>query len=208
MDFITHALMGAGVARLLSPRREWIPQLSLAAVLGSQLQDADPWLYLIHPSMYGKYHRVATHNLWALALVGIVSATIAWAINRVQPWRRFGWFVSDNLPRSSFPDPIRHAPLRWGLAVAIPSAYLHFLGDVITGFGNILPFWPFSSYDASLHAVTSFDWVIFSSTLAWHVILRQERFSQKGNWTITGLYGLLVTGYVVARLIWGSSTVW
>lgn len=206
MDFITHALIGAGVARLASPKRKWIPQLSLAGILGSELQDADSWLYLIHPYLYGKYHRVASHNLWGLAIVGLVAAGLAWLITRVRPWRRFGWFVADNLPREESPLP--HVPWRWFALVALIAAYLHFAADAITGFGNIEPFWPWSSWDISLHAVTSFDLPIFASTLAWHFSLRGLHLSRKGEVGITVVYVVCVVVYVLARLHWGQPTAW
>lgn len=206
MDFITHALVGAGAARLISPRREWIPQLSLSAVLASEIQDADPWLYLIDPAYYGLYHRVATHNLWALAVLGTVSAGLSFLICIPPSWRRFGWFVAPGLPKESSPG---RAPFKLLLLAAIPAAYLHLLGDVITGFGNILPFWPFSRYDASLHAVSSFDWVIFLATLVWHLVLRSGWLrGKKQELMLTGGYAALIALYVIGRLIFCSPTVW
>jgi membrane-bound metal-dependent hydrolase YbcI (DUF457 family) len=211
-------LVGAGAARLLSPRREWIPQLTLGAVLASELQDADFWLYLIHPSYYGRYHRVASHNVWALAAIAVACAALAWLITRVKPWRRFGWFVANNLPRDSLSphdaipawnaNPVSHAGIVWFIIPALAAAYLHFLGDVITGFGNVMPFWPWSHWDASLHAVSSFDVVIFSLTLAWHIVLRRFPLTRGKEWGVTGVYAGIVVLYVAARWIWGEPTVW
>ncbi len=206
MDFITHALIGAGAARLISRRREWIPQLSLAAVLAAELQDADFWLYVIQPYYYGKYHRVASHNLWALAAIGLTCAAAAWAITRVAAWRRFGWFVADNLPQT--PEPVAHAPFLWFALVANVSAYLHVLADMITGFGNIFPFWPWSEYDASLHAVTSFDIVVFCTTFSWHLALRSFSHSRRREILITIVYAAIVVFYVLGRKYWASPTVW
>ena len=58
MDFITHSLVGAGVARLACPKKEWLPQLTLAGLLGSLAMDGDSWLAFINQDAYGLYHRV------------------------------------------------------------------------------------------------------------------------------------------------------
>lgn len=209
MDFITHALVGAGAARIGSPKREWIPQLSLAGILGGELQDADPWLYLIDPSYYGKYHRVTTHNLWALMLIALACAGIAWWVTRVRPWRRFGWFVTDNLPRPDSPEPpIDHAPWRWFFLVAMISAYLHLLYDTFTGFGNIQPLWPWSAWDPSLAAVSSFDAVILAVTLGWNVSMRYFTLARKAEIRLTAVYALAMALYVGGRYLWCESTVW
>jgi len=206
MDFITHALIGAGTARLASPKREWIPQLSLAGILASELQDADFWLYLIQPYYYGKYHRVASHNLWALFLIGLACAGIAWAVTRVRPWRRFGWFVADNLPRED--PPPAHVPWAWFAFVAVVAAYLHFAADWITGFGNLQPLWPWSAWDPSLRAVTSFDLPIFVATLAWHLSMRWFQPGRRGEGWMTVIYAAAVALYIAACHLWGSPTVW
>jgi membrane-bound metal-dependent hydrolase YbcI (DUF457 family) len=205
LDFVTHSLVGAGVAKLLAPRQNWVPQLSAAALAGSLLQDADSWLYLLGPNVYGKYHRVASHNLWGLALVALASATLAWLLANKSVCRRFGWFVAPNLPRE---EPVPRAPWLLFLAVAAMSAYLHLAMDMITGFGNVWPFWPWSQWDASLHAVTSFDLLIFSTTFGWHVYMRRDPISRRRQWGATAAYAAVIIVYVAARMAWGEPTVW
>lgn len=205
MDFITHSLVGAGVAKLLAPRRKWVPQLTAAGLGASLLQDADSWLYLLGPNFYGKYHRVASHNLWGLLLVALVSAWLAWGLGRLRSCRRFGWFVATNLDSKSV---ITRAPWLLCFAVAILAAYLHLALDLPTGFGNLVPLWPWSSWDASLHAVCSFDWVIFGSTFGWHLYLREaQRLRGRHVW-VTLAYAALIAVYVALRLAYGERTVW
>lgn len=204
MDFITHTLLGAGVARLVSPRRELLPQVSLAAIGGSLLQDGDSWLYLIDPSFYGKYHRVGSHNVWALALIGLLAAGIAWLVSAWPRARRFGWFVSDNLP----PDvPLPRATYRLLAIAGVGCAYLHFAADTITGFGNVLPFWPFSSWDSSMHAVSSFDVVIFCATIAWFFTARLLNWSRPREAVLTACYFVVMAAYVLARWKFGEPSI-
>jgi membrane-bound metal-dependent hydrolase YbcI (DUF457 family) len=206
MDFITHSLMATGAVRLAVPEKVWRPQLALAAVLGSLLQDADSWLYLIGPEYYGKYHRIASHTVWGLALIALACAAAAWGLAAVRPWRRFGWFVETNLaPGGDLPP---RAPFRWFFLVALMAAYLHFAADLTTGFGNLLFFWPWSSFDFSLRAVNSFDWVIFSCTLGWHIVLRRLEWPRRREAVITAVYALLIIGYVAARLLFAEPTIW
>lgn len=202
---MTHTLVGAGVGRLLSPRREWIPQLSAAGVAASMLQDADSWLYLLGPNYYGLYHRVASHNLWALAIVALASASLAWALSRFERCRRFGWFVTENLPPT---EPVPRAPWLLLLAVSVFAAYLHLAFDIPTGFGNLWPLWPWSTWDVSLHAVTSFDVVIFGCTMGWHVYLRQSKGPCWRDVSLSALYALVIVVYVIGCLAWGKRTVW
>lgn len=207
MDFVTHTLVGAGAARLISPRRDLRPQICLAGVLGSLLPDADSWLYLLGPNMYGRYHRTVSHTIWCLILVALVSASIAWVLTLVRPWRRFGWFVCPNLPREWTPVPDH---LRWGwfALAALAAVALHWPLDIITGFGNLTPFWPWSQWDASLHAVTSFDWFLFLWTLTWHCTARQLDLPRRREAGLGLLYAAVVVGYVLLRLRFGHSTVW
>jgi membrane-bound metal-dependent hydrolase YbcI (DUF457 family) len=205
MDFITHSLVGAGVARLAAPKRSFVQQLSLAGVAASLLQDADFWLYNIDPNYYGRYHRVASHSVWALALIALAAATLAWAIARKPRARRFGWFVSDNLPGSAEVPRARWVAFA---GVALAAAYLHVAMDAITGFGNVLPLWPWSTWDASLAAVTSFDWIIFAGTLGWHVVLRTGKWTRRQEWIVSGAYALAIIVYVGLRAAYGEPTVW
>lgn len=206
MDFITHSLVGAGVARLACPRRAWRPQLTLAGLLGSLLMDGDSWLIFLGPDAYGFYHRVLTHNVFALTGLALAGATLAQAAGGVARWRRFGWFCAPNLAQEE-PEPER-AP--WGLlfTVAAAAAGLHWCYDVITGYGNLKPWWPFSQREVALRAVYSFDWVIFGLTLGWHLVIRELEWPRRREAWITAGYFVIIAGYVAARMLWGAPTCW
>ncbi len=205
MDFITHTLMGTGLGRLAAPRRELLPQFCLAGALGSLLQDGDSWLHLLGPNHYGLYHRVVTHSLLGLTVVGCVAGLMAWGAGGVGAWRRFGWYVSPNLPADAS---VVRAPLGGLIGVGLVAAYLHWCADVITGFGNLTLFWPWSNRDFSLHAVYSFDAVIFSATLAWHILIRRLDWPRRRESALTAGYMILVIAYVFVRWKWGTPTVW
>ena len=214
MDFLTHSLVGAGAARLLSSRREQLPQYSMAAVLGALLIDADPWLYLVDPAWYGLYHRVVTHSLVGMVGVALLSAAIAWLVfawfwrrrNEDRFWdkaRRFGWYVSPNLTETQNPARASYAAL---LMAATVGVLLHWGYDVITGFGNMRPFWPWSDYEASLYAVMSFDAVIFSSTLGWHILVRRLNWPRRKELWVSLAYWTLIIVYVAMRYASGVRT--
>lgn len=139
-----------------------------------------------------------------LAVTALLAATLAWTAGTVRGWRRFGWFVADNLP----PEPTTSRP-PWFLflAIAVPAALLHFAFDVITGFGNMKPFWPWSDWDASLHAVSSFDFTIFASTLGVYLALRYYDATRRQTLGYGSVYLLAVALYVVARHVWGPSSI-
>lgn len=205
MDFVTHALAAAGAGRLIAPRREQIPQLTLSALLGGLLMDFDSWLALGGLSAYGRYHRTVSHTVWALAALALLSALLGWLAAARPGWRRFGWFASDTLDRAAQPPP--RAGAGWFLAVAGAAAALHWVGDWITGFGNLEPFWPWSAWDPSLRAVKSFDVAIFSATLAWHVTLRAGRFTRRGEaWLGLGWLAAVAL-YVAARMVFCEPTI-
>ena len=209
MDFLTHSLVGTGAARLICPDRKILPQLSLAAILGSEIMDGDAWLYLLGPNYYGFYHRVISHSVLGLTASALVAATMGWGAGGVKSWRRFGWFVTSNIPKeNAVAPPLSRAPWRIHLAVASAGAALHFLGDVITGFGNMTPFWPWSHWDASLRAVYSFDVVIFPTTLAWHLLIRNLDLSRRREWPITLGYFVFVAAYVSIRMRAGEPAIW
>ena len=203
---MTHTLVGTGVARLAAARREWLPQLAVTAIGAGLLPDADSWLYLIDDSYYGRYHRVFSHSIWALAILAVVSVLLARAVTTPGIARRFGWFVTPNLPREG--DVPTRVPWKLMFLVAFASVYLHLLGDSFTGFGNVLPLWPWSPWDASMHAVSSFDVVIFSTTIAWHLGTRQLEWPRRREAWLTAGYCVLIAVYVAGRLAWGEPTVW
>lgn len=204
MDFITHSLVGAGLARVLSPRRKWLPQLSLAGLAGSLLMDGDSWLYLIGPNYYGRYHRVLSHSLVVLGPTVLVGATLAWSAGAVRPWRRFGWFVADNLPLE---ESIDRPPWALFLLITALAAGLHWCFDAITGFGNMCPLWPWSMWDASLHAVSSFDPFILAGTLAWCLTMRYKDSPPREARIFSAIYLLLVILYVAVRLRWATPSI-
>ncbi len=214
MDFLTHSLVGAGAARLLCRQPNQLPQLSIAAVLGALLIDADPWLYLIDPSYYGLYHRVVTHSIVGMVGVTLVSAGIVWTFYAllwrypedrpfIAPAKRFGWFVSSNFTGDEQPQRLKYFPL---VAAAGAGVALHWVYDVITGFGNMEPFWPWSRYDASLHAVISFDPVIFSATLGWHIVIRRLSLVRRKEVWISLGYAVGIAAYVAIRYASGVRT--
>jgi LexA-binding, inner membrane-associated putative hydrolase len=203
MDFITHTLMGAGACRLIVRDRTLLPQVTLAAVLGSLIQDGDSWLYLIGSHYYGLYHRVASHSWIGLLACGIAAACLAWLVTCVPKWRRFGWFVSSNLPKAEEIAP--HPPLRLFITAALIAAYLHWCADVITGFGNMLPLWPWSRWDASLRIVFSFDLIIFTTTLGWHIAVRRLDWPRRKEAVIAAGYLVLMAVYLTAR--WKSGVI-
>lgn len=205
MDFVTHALVGAGVARLAAPKKEWLPQLTLAGLLGSLLMDGDSWLFFLGPDAYGFYHRVLTHNVFALGALSLASSGLAWGAGRVRPWRRFGWFVAPDLAPGADPTP---APWRIAIGVALAAAALHWLYDFITGFGNLRPLWPLSQKEYALAAVESFDWVIFSVTLGWHILIRHLDLPRRKEAWLTAAYLAAILAYVACRHAWGRPTVW
>lgn len=203
MDFVTHALVGAGVARLAAPQKEWLPQLTLAGLLGSLLMDGDSWLIFLGPDAYGFYHRVLTHNVFALGMLSLASSGIAWGAGRVRPWRRFGWFVSPNLPPGTEPTP---APWRIFIGIALTAAFFHWLYDFFTGYGNLKPLWPFSQKEYTLAAVASFDWLIFSVTLGWHLLIRHMDWPRRKEAWLTAAYLATIIAYVACRHAWGQPT--
>ena len=188
---------------MIAPSWELRPQFCLAGVLGSLLQDGDSWLYLLGPNYYGLYHRVASHSWIGLACIGSIAALLAWQVSRVQQWRRFGWFVHPNLEKDLA---LPRATLALLLATALAAAYVHWCADAITGFGNVLPFWPWSKWDASLHAVTSFDAVIFVATFTWHLATRQLILSRKEEAMLGISYVSFLMIYVIIRNATGERT--
>lgn len=207
MDFITHSLIGVGAARLLVGRRDLRPQVTLAALLGALVIDGDSWLYLIDPSYYGRYHRVASHSILGVMAVGLFCAAVPWVLARAWPKaRRFGWFANENLRREEAVPPL--APFWMFAAAAWLAACLHVPMDAITGFGNVQPFWPWSTWDASMHAVTSFDTVIYGLTFAWHIVLRRLKWPRRKEAIATGIYAAMVIGYILFRWLVTEPTFW
>lgn len=168
MDFITHTLVGVGATRLVVRRRDRLPQLTLGAILGSLLIDSDSLIGVFGGvNAYGLWHRVASHSLLGMPLFALLSATIAWGVMAWKRPRRFGFYLSPDLDAT----PPR-APFAAFLGVAVLCVGLHWCGDFITAYGNLLPLWPWSRTDVSRQWVNSFDWVIFLTTLGGFTAVR------------------------------------
>lgn len=205
MDFVTHTLIGVGFARLAAPRKDAVQQLSLAGVFGSTLMDSDSWLALTGPGNYGRYHRVLTHSVWGLALCIVASAALVALLRMPKKWRRFGWFVSPNLPPGADPAPVSFGLL---LGVAAFAAAAHWVGDWITGFGNLEPFWPWNTHEYKLSAVTSFEPFLFTITLAWHLVIRHYDWPRRREAWATLIWLLAFVGFVAYRAAFSEPTVW
>ena len=206
MDFITHTLVGSSIARCACRARGALGQMSVAAVFASLLPDADSALALMGQEVYGRYHRVMSHSIVGLIVVVILAAGLSRLVALPSAWRRFGWFVSDNIPPDEpVPDLV---PFRVLLAMAACGAGAHWVGDWITGYGNITPLWPWVERDISLAAVNSFDPVLFASTLICHVVLRQFPHGERRCWAITATWFAICAAYVAAKATWGEAAVW
>lgn len=205
MDFITHSLVGAATARLVTPRKELLPQATLAGIGGSMLMDSDSWLFFLGPDAYGRFHRVFTHCIWMLVFWVVLSAALVRVIGYVRVSRRFGWFLTANLA----PEPISpRAP--WGLLllIAAVAAAMHWLGDVITGYGNLQPYWPFSKHEYSFNIVTSFDWFIFGVTFSYHLATRELDWPRRKEAWLAGAWLAAVISYLFIRHALGYGSVW
>lgn len=205
MDFVTHTLMSVGAMRIISPKKEWRPQLSLAAILGSVAQDADLWLFFLGDSFYGKYHRTISHTFYGLVLIAIIAAIITWAVSLNKSVRKFGWFVEDNLKNNSIL--VEHIPFVWFLLISLTAVSVHWIGDLITGFGNLMPFYPLSSWDPSLRLVNSFDWFIFSLTLFWYVVIRKLDLPKKKELFCNSGYFFILIIYLICRCLFCERTI-
>lgn len=205
MDSITHTLIGVGAARLVSGRSEHRPQLALAAAAASLLPDTDSVLALAGLSTYGLYHRMFSHSLIGLSAIALISATLAWGLAAVPDIRRFGWFVVPNLPRNGAIPSRTTWPMF--LLAAGAAVTLHWCADAITGYGNIIPLWPWNRWEASLRAVSSFDTVIFVSTLGWHMLTRHLNWPRRKEALLTAFYCALLIIYVFTRWQVGPPTI-
>lgn len=205
MDFITHSMVGVGAARLICPRRDWLPQVTLSAVLGSLLMDADALVALGGLNYYGFYHRVFTHSAIGLTGIAMLSMSLAWLMARWPMSRRFGWFLTPDLSPGTRPGP---APWRLFVLTACVAAALHWCGDVITGYGNLQPFWPWSTREASMHLVSSFDWPIFLGTITWFLTARLLEWPRRREALLTGSWAFLTLAYLAGRELFTSRSIW
>jgi membrane-bound metal-dependent hydrolase YbcI (DUF457 family) len=205
MDFLTHGLYGAGAARLVSPRCEWLGQLSIAALLDSLLMDCGSFIYWIREDLYGKYHRVFTHSIIGLLGTALISALIVHMVCRLRIVRRFGWFVSPNLPDDSNPS---NAPLKWLILVSAMSCFLHMLFDLITAYGDMSVLWPFNHQDGSLKLVNSFDPVILGSTVGWFLLIRYKEWPRCVELRTAIILVVWIVAYLWLRSHFGPRAIW
>lgn len=205
MDFITHPLVGAGLARVITPRRELLPQTTLAGILASLVMDNDSWLFLLGPDAYGRYHRVFTHCLPGLIFWTFFSAALVQAVACVKKWRCFGWFLTPNLPQSEIPP---RASWRLLIAVSAGAVAFHWLLDIPSDFGNLELLYPWSDKEFSLGIVASFDWVIFGATLVWYLASREFVWRRKRELFLFLGWFALVFGYLAIRYRMGHHAVW
>ena len=82
---------------------------------------------------------------------------------------------------------------------------MHFLGDWITAWGTLKPFWPFSDFDAQLGRVNSLEPILCALTIAaWaiqHYCLTQGM--RRSGWAVAGVWLLVVVLYIWLRPIYG-----
>lgn len=175
-------------------------------MFASLLPDADSALALLGQEVYGRYHRVMSHSIVGMIVVALLAAGIARLVALPPSWRRFGWFVSPNLSQSDTPPAL--APFSWVLRIAACAAFGHWVGDWITGFGNMTPLWPWVERDISLGAVNSFDWFLFSITLAWHVAIRSLEWPRRRELALCAAWFVTCACYISARAVWGAPAVW
>ncbi|HEQ60005.1 MAG TPA: metal-dependent hydrolase [Firmicutes bacterium] len=208
MDPITHVLSAALWTEPVQPPN---PEGAIyarwrergAVLLGALLPDLDavPGLLetsgLSHEPLFTKYHRIASHSFVGLVVVALVAATLAWK------WPE-KWLLPSLRPKD--PSLPRVNPSwRRLLAFATPAVIFHFLGDWITAWGTLKPFWPFSDLDTQLARVNSIEPVLCSFTIAaWavqHFLL--TRGHRRAGWAIAAGWLAVCILYVWLRPYFG-----
>jgi len=208
MDPITHVLSAAVWIEPLEPPR---PQGALytrwrerAAILfGALLPDLDavPGLVetfgLTEAPVFTQYHRIASHSFLGLFLVALLAATLA------LKWPE-SWLLPSLRPKDRTSPRVDPRWRRLFLFSTVAVAF-HFLGDWITAWGTLKPFWPFSGFDAQLARVNSIEPVLCGLTVAaWaiqHYVL--TRGMRRLGWAVAGVWLLVVVLYVWLRPIYG-----
>jgi len=77
MDIVTHAMTGALVGAIAATKRPQLYPALLTGALASALPDLDAVLHLIDYDLFVRYHRLFTHNLFALPLIAALAAAPA-----------------------------------------------------------------------------------------------------------------------------------
>jgi len=209
MDPFTHVLSPAIWTEPLKPPRptgafyaRWRERGAI--LLGALLPDLDAVPGLLETfgftqePMFTRYHRIASHSFLGLVVVALLSATLAWK----WPER---WLLPSLRPKTSTPRRVNPSWRRLFL-FSMVAVVFHFVGDWITAWGTLKPFWPFSDLDAQLARVNSIEPILCSITIAaWavqHFCL--SRGHRRAAWTIAGLWLVICAMYVWLRPYYGS----
>jgi len=129
MDGITHTMTGLLIGTAGGNRKEILYAAIVTGILGSLLIDADSLLrWIVDMEAFYKYHRVYTHNIFALPIMAAISSVPAWI-----------W--------------IRGHYLRFYL-IALVAIVVHILMDIVCIWEHKL-FFPFSDKDYALSWVKS-----------------------------------------------------
>jgi inner membrane protein len=79
MDGITHAMTGVLIGSAGANYKKILYPAILTGVLGSLLIDADSLLrWVMDMKAFWKYHRVYTHNVFAIPILALISSIPAW----------------------------------------------------------------------------------------------------------------------------------
>ncbi len=145
-----------------------------AVLLGATLMDLDGCLGFFSLLLYEKYHRVVTHSIPGLIVCSLLAVLIA----RSWPER---WLLPFLRPRDrEVPAVVPRFSRLWALAAF--AAALHFLGDAITNWGTLRPFWPFSDWDMQFGWVNSLSWPMLTLTLSFWAVQNQLLALGKRKW--------------------------
>src|SRR5690349_11800473 len=121
MDPPTHALMGAVIGQAFCARRLGRRALGPGAILGMVPVEDVLMVPLLGGLAECRYHRVATHSLLVLPLVGVA---LGWLL-----WRRHVRAGGDANTKGAW------------IALAVSTLLAHPLADAFTTYGTVL-LWP------------------------------------------------------------------
>ena len=209
MDPITHVLSAAiWVEPLKPPKPEnaiyarWRERAAI--LLGALLPDLDAVPGLLETSgltdepIFTQYHRIASHSFLGLIVVALLASTLA------LKWPE-KWLLPSLRPKDRTSPRVNPRWRRLLLFSSIAVGF-HFLGDWITAWGTLKPFWPFSNFDAQLGRVNSIEPVLCALTIAaWaiqHYLLTKGM--RRSAWTVAGTWLIIVILYVWLRPIYGT----
>lgn len=147
MGPVTNALTSLALARAGQTR---LPRYGMAImVVAGVVPDLDYVSYFGGPSAFLRFHRAVLHSVVGAAFVGVVTASVFWAIDK----RRSG----EESPRPGAKPPLRF----WtALIAAVAGVVAHDLLGVASGVGVQL-FWPFRTQRYALYLLTNVDiWIL------------------------------------------------